>query len=129
MIIIRKFLDCIFSQRELKILDDVMPDTIKRSRADEEDTENSSSAASEANVLSAFLLRSISMILASLCDICDKFKFFFFFFIRSVACDERVFDLIVVLSVKRFAKKNNRYPVVDIYYGYDCDDISLCVFF
>ncbi|XP_026680969.1 electroneutral sodium bicarbonate exchanger 1 [Diaphorina citri] len=31
MIGIRKLLDCLFTQRELKILDDVMPETIKRS--------------------------------------------------------------------------------------------------
>ncbi|KAI5737514.1 hypothetical protein M8J76_014319 [Diaphorina citri] len=41
MIGIRKLLDCLFTQRELKILDDVMPETIKRS--DEEISLESSS--------------------------------------------------------------------------------------
>jgi len=36
MIVIRKGLDFIFTQRELKILDDVMPETIKRAKEDEE---------------------------------------------------------------------------------------------
>lgn len=32
---VRKFLDCIFTRRELKILDDVMPELIKRSGDDD----------------------------------------------------------------------------------------------
>lgn len=35
MIGIRKSLDWVFTQRELKILDDVMPDTIRRSEEEE----------------------------------------------------------------------------------------------
>lgn len=40
MIGIRKSLDFIFTQRELKILDDVMPETIKRGEEDEESLGN-----------------------------------------------------------------------------------------
>lgn len=35
MIGLRKSLDFVFTQRELKILDDVMPETIKRTEEDE----------------------------------------------------------------------------------------------
>lgn len=34
MIGVRKFLDCIFTRRELKILDDIMPEMTKRSDDD-----------------------------------------------------------------------------------------------
>lgn len=34
MIAVRKFLDCIFTRRELKILDDIMPEMTKRSDDD-----------------------------------------------------------------------------------------------
>lgn len=34
MIGVRKFLDCIFTRRELKILDDIMPEMAKRSDDD-----------------------------------------------------------------------------------------------
>jgi len=36
MIVVRKLLDFVFSQRELKILDDVMPESTKRNEEEEE---------------------------------------------------------------------------------------------
>jgi sodium bicarbonate transporter 10 len=36
MIIIRKLLDFLFTQRELKILDDIMPETSRRKEEEEE---------------------------------------------------------------------------------------------
>jgi hypothetical protein len=36
MIVVRKLLDFVFSQRELKILDDVMPESTKRNEEEEQ---------------------------------------------------------------------------------------------
>jgi hypothetical protein len=38
MIVVRKLLDFVFSQRELKILDDVMPENHKRNEAEDEES-------------------------------------------------------------------------------------------
>ena len=37
MIVVRKLLDFFFTQRELKILDDVMPESTRRKQVDEEE--------------------------------------------------------------------------------------------
>ncbi|XP_035714213.1 electroneutral sodium bicarbonate exchanger 1 isoform X3 [Folsomia candida] len=47
MIVVRKLLDFVFSQRELKILDDVMPETSRRDHAEDDDWEEDGTAMSK----------------------------------------------------------------------------------
>lgn len=50
MIVVRKLLDFVFSQRELKILDDVMPETSRRDHAEDDDWEEDGTAMSVSSV-------------------------------------------------------------------------------
>ena len=68
MIGLRKSLDFLFTQRELKILDDIMPETSRRREEDERELEENAVSTPKTNlhvILSCFLILWLNFVVNS----------------------------------------------------------------